>query len=90
MTLSIKMSGKIRLSLAVAAFTLLCGCASVDFDYPKPETHGFDDTSQTYLGRQIEPVVAARPDGYSGFDPIGDGIDALAARLLMAARAERS
>lgn len=84
------MSGKIRLSLVVAAFTLLFGCASVDFDYPKPETHGFDDTSQTYLGRQIEPIVAARPDGYSGFDPIGDGIDALAARLLMAARAERS
>ena len=47
-----------RFFLLLAASLLSVGCASVDFDYPKPETHGFEDTAATYLGQRIEPVVA--------------------------------
>lgn len=68
---------------------LLSGCASVDFDYPKSETHTLLDTSDTHLGRQIAGLADEYP-GESGFHTLSDGIDALAARLLLAERAEVS
>ena len=72
------------------AVALLCGCASVDFDYPKPESHVLIDTEDTFLGQQLVEYASQYPDDESGFFPIGDGIDALAARLLLAGRAERT
>lgn len=68
---------------------VLSGCASVDFDYPKVETHAPTDTGDTYLGRQLQGRAEEHPD-MSGFYSIPDGIDALAARILLAARAEVS
>ena len=68
---------------------VLQGCASVDFDMPKSESHTLTDTEETYLGKQIEGLEARHP-GESAFLPMNDGIDALASRLLMAERAERS
>ena len=73
----------------VIVFAFLCGCATVDFEYPKPESRAPTDTSDTYFGKQIEGLAEARP-GMSGFFPMADGIDALSARLLLAERAERS
>jgi putative cardiolipin synthase len=68
----------------------LLGCASVDFEHPKPTSHVLADTNDTYLAGQIQDVVDANPGDHSGFIPISDGIEALAARLLLAERAERS
>ena len=68
----------------------LMGCASVDFEHPKEVTTTIQSTGDTHIGRQVEDLVATFPDGYSGFIPIFDGIDALSARLLMAGRAERT
>ena len=62
-------------TLLVAAWVV--GCASVDFDYPKPESHAVTDTEDTFLGQQITPVVAAHPADESGFYPMNDGIDAV-------------
>jgi putative cardiolipin synthase len=77
--------------LGITALLLgLAGCATVDFDYPKPDSSAYQDTSDTYLGRQIEPLIATQPEGYAGFLPISDGIDALSSRLLIAARAEHT
>jgi len=76
--------------LMFAALAILPGCATVDFDYPKPESRALTDTSDTYLGEKIKGVVGAHPEGYSGFVPLISGIDALAARLLLAERAERT
>lgn len=64
-------------------------CATVDFDYPKSRTTAYQETGDTYFGRQATPLVQAQP-GKSGFFLLSDGIDALAARLVMAYRAERS
>lgn len=75
--------------ILVALLLGLGACASVDFDYPKRETGAFQDTADTYMGRQLAPLVEAHP-GEAGFYLLFDGIDALAARLLMAHRAERS
>ena len=71
------------------AAVLLAGCASVDFDYPKPESHVVTDTGDTYLGRQLAGRAGQHP-GESAFYPISDSIDALAIRLLMAHRAEKT
>jgi len=73
----------------VALVAALCGCATVDFDAPKSVTHAPTDTADTYLGKQLEGL-AEQHSGMSGFFPLSDGIDALAARLLLAERAERT
>ena len=78
-----------QLGITVACCTL-AACATVDFDYPKEETHALTDTADTYFGRQLAGIVEAHPAGESGFYPMNDAIDALATRLLMAERAERS
>ena len=73
----------------VTGFALLFGCASVDFDYPKPESTVVTDTGDTYLGKQLAGLAEQHP-GEAGFYPLSNGIDALAARLLLADRAERT
>ena len=79
----------LRFCFFVALTTLLGACATVDFDYPKPESTALENTDDTYSGKQIAPIVAQHP-GESGFYLSFDGIDALAARLLLAELAERT
>ena len=68
---------------------LLGGCASVNFDYPKQMSTAVVDTDDTYLGRETASRPPQHP-GESGFYLLEDGIEALAARLLAADRAERT
>ncbi len=79
-----------KLLLLILAVASLAGCASVNFDYPKTESHAYQDTGDTHLGKRADPLVAAHPADQSGFFTLTDGIDALSARLLLAERAERS
>ncbi len=76
---------------AVLALCLVVagGCATVDFDAPKPESFALTDTDDTRLGRAISHDHDY-PDNYAGFYLLSDAIDALAARLLIADRAEKS
>jgi putative cardiolipin synthase len=82
----------IKTIFAVIAASSLLGCATVDFDYPKQVSVSIPaaDTADTYLGKQLGGLESAHPAGESGFVPISDGIDALAIRLLLAERAERT
>lgn len=76
---------------AVALLALLAaGCATIDYDYPRTESYFLPDTSDTHLGKLVEPTTTGRPPGQSGFYPINDGADALAARLVLAELAEES
>ena len=84
------MHATLKLLCLVMALGLMSACATIDFDYPRPESQAFQDTNSTYLGGKIAGVVAAHPANQSGFYPLVNGIDALAARLLLAKRAERS
>ena len=77
------------LSIAVVLLGI-GGCASIDFDYPRSESYALTDTDDTYLGREISDADLDYPTDQSGFHTLSDGVDALAARLLLAARAERS
>lgn len=78
--------------VAIALASSLLGCATVDFDQPKEESFALPpaETASTHLGRQIVPEVKGHSDGESGFVPFHDGIDALAIRLLLAERAEKT
>jgi putative cardiolipin synthase len=67
----------------------LQGCATVDFDAPKTASYVITDTHETYLAAQTREVTPLHP-GKAGFYPVSDGIDALAARLLLAERAEKT
>lgn len=75
--------------LAAAFASLVPGCASVDFDYPKSESFAVQDTDQTPLG-QLVASLDGIPDGESAFYPLSDGVEALSVRLLMAERAEQT
>ncbi len=83
------MTSPLRHVFLITAFVVLSGCASVDFGHPKTVSTAPTDTGETYLGRQLEGLAEKHP-GESGFYPLADGIDALAARLLLAERAERT
>ena len=65
------------------------GCASIDFDAPKTESHVITETENTYLAHQVRDQVLLHP-GQAGFYPVYDGVDSLALRLLMAERAEKT
>jgi putative cardiolipin synthase len=84
------MSTFLRKLAAGCALVILAGCASIDYDYPRDESYFEPDTAETYLGQEIIPVVASKPPDQSGFYPMEDGVDALAARLLLAQRAEKT
>jgi putative cardiolipin synthase len=74
----------------VLLLALVSGCASIDYDYPRTESRALTDTDDTELGRLLDPIVTGKPVGESGFLTMRNGIDALAARLMLADRAERS
>ena len=71
----------LRRLLEAIALACLGACASIGFDYPRAESFALKDTSDTYLGAQIDGLADAHPAGQSGFFPLSDGIDALSARL---------
>jgi putative cardiolipin synthase len=75
--------------LLIALVTLTSACATPSFDAPKTESRAFTDTGGTRLGETDERLTAQHP-GKSAFLLQNDGIDALATRILLSARAERS
>ena len=82
-----------RSLLALLALGLLSSCAgrrtAEHFSYPKSPTTALEASPDTHLGRSVAPLTAAHP-GQSGFYLLSDGIEALAARLQLTAKAERS
>jgi len=79
-----------RFAVSLLMVTLgIWSCATVDFDYPKRESYVLVDTADTDLGRFASRLPATAPD-VGDFYLLVDGVEALAARLGLAARAERS
>ena len=84
------MSKPIHVCLIVSIVVILAGCATINYDYPRQEAYFLADTATTRLGDAIEPLVAKHSPEQSGFYPIDDGINALAARLLLSKYADKS
>jgi phosphatidylserine/phosphatidylglycerophosphate/cardiolipin synthase-like enzyme len=75
--------------IAAAAAGLIVGCASLPPLDGRSATVAVADTDATRLGRAIAPRVAANRDK-TGIHPLHAPRDAFAARILLAAAAERS
>ena len=80
---------RILLSLAVAIAVALSGCASLPPPEGRSATTALTDTAGTRLGRAVAADVAANPDR-SGIHPLPGPRDAFAARVALAAAAEKS
>jgi len=77
-------------SLTLALLTLLIvGCATVPYDTPKTFSTFNADTGDTHFGRHAADWAVAHGK-QSGFFPIGQGMDALGARLRLLEKAEKS
>ena len=68
---------------------MLAGCATTQYDYPKVESRAIPAGTEGGVGARVRELAPADP-ALSGFYLLSNGIDALAARLLLAARAEQS
>jgi len=75
--------------IVVALAALVSGCASLPPLEGRSETTAFADTRGTTLGQAIAVDVAAHP-GKTGVHAFRDPRDAAAARILLAATAEKS
>jgi len=79
--------------ILVFAFTVLAalisGCASLPTPEGRVATTALADTAGTRLGRAVAADVAANP-GETGIHPLSEGPAAFAARVLLAAAAEKS
>jgi putative cardiolipin synthase len=73
----------------VACLWLAVGCASLPPPTGRSVSTALDDTDDTRLGRSVAPHVAAHP-GLSGIHAMPDAYDAFAARVVLAATAQRS
>lgn len=80
-----------RFYYLLAALALLAGCASrpLASAYPRIETHAFENTSDTLLGRAYGSEARYHP-GQSAFHIINSGPAALMTRVALAEAAQRS
>lgn len=77
--------------MLVLALAILGACATKPpTDYPKTPSFALEDTSLTKLGKLVSKRTGGRGPDESGFFVLRDGVDALAARLILAGHAERS
>jgi putative cardiolipin synthase len=76
-------------AVMIALAALVSGCANLPSLEGRATSTAFVDTSGTSLGRALAPEVAADPTK-TGIYPLADPHAAFAARLLLAAAAEKS
>ncbi len=74
---------------AAVLASLTTGCASLPSQEGRSATSALTDTAETRLGRAVTSEVAANP-GKTGIHPLLVPRDAFAARVLLAAAADRS
>ena len=75
--------------MSIVLVVLLAGCAALPALDGRPASKAFTNTASTRLARGTASDVAAHP-GKSGIHPLVTPEDAFAARVLLAATAERS
>jgi len=80
-----------RIGILFASLLLQSACTSVDFNYPKTPSSQLSpqEVSGTRLNQYYSGLNKGEP-GESGFYLLNDGIESIAARLLLADRAEKS
>ncbi len=83
-------ASKLTCNVTTVIFALSLGaCASLPDNSGRTESHAYDDTRETILGRSVDRRSRA-DTGDSGFYLLGNGLDAFVARAALAYLAERS
>jgi putative cardiolipin synthase len=77
-----------RLTVALLG-ALVAACASLPTQVERAPTTALANTDDTPLGRAVVARVSANP-GKSGIYPLNSGVDAFAARIVLARAAQRS
>lgn len=80
---------RIPLFVVIALAALVTGCATLPPLEGRTSTTALTDTAGTRLGRAVAADVAAHP-GKTGIHPLPNPRDAFAARVLLAASADKS
>lgn len=80
---------KVIYLLIISILFLMGGCASLPPNSANPETYALQDTTDTRLGRKYLELKKGHAEE-SGFLLLGNGLDAFAARLVLAQNADRS
>ena len=80
---------RMLLLLLAACAVLATGCASLPPPQDRSASSAPADTADTRLARAIAPLLAAHP-GLSGIHAMPDAYDGFAARVVLAAAAQRS
>lgn len=75
--------------LFVLAALVMGGCATLPENVNRPVSYVYADTANTTLGKMVSARAVAHT-GKSGFHLLGNGLDAFAARAVLANGAERS
>lgn len=76
--------------LYLCLILLQAGCASVDFDQERSQSHALALSENSALGKYVSDWQSTQADGISGFYPLNEGMDALGARLRLIDAAEKS
>jgi cardiolipin synthase C len=79
----------VRAVMVIVVALGVTGCASLPPLEGRIETHALANTGETRLARSVGPLVAAHP-GKAGIHALPNPLDAFAARVLLAATAEKS
>jgi len=73
----------------VCAILIVTGCASLPTDVQRTPSYALEKTSDTGLGREVQPYIKAHPEE-SGFHILHNGEDAFATRLILVHAAQKS
>ena len=76
--------------LYLVLLSMLSSCATINFDEFKEASYAPPPSTDTFLGRMKEPLMADGKTGQSAFYVVGEGVEALALRIAGAAMAEKS
>ena len=79
----------LRCLTTLAIAVLLTACVALSQNDNRQTSLAYTDTDNTAIGRALREKLLANPDK-SGFYLLGNGLDAFAARAILAASAERS
>ncbi|WP_272700967.1 phospholipase D family protein [Desulfovibrio sp. Fe33] len=75
--------------IAIMVLAVLAGCASLPKDFDRPDSYALPDTGCTELGKAAQTLTAPHA-GESGLLLLANGLDAFAARILLAESAQKS
>lgn len=81
--------GLINAVIALSLAALLGACSSLPTNYERNPSYAISDTSDTHLGKRLQPLFEANP-GKSGFYTLSEGEAAFSSRLRTILTAEKT